>query len=509
MLRIAVVLSFAFLFAQSSLAASFVPQIQVVQQGAQISGSAAGAKLFVLTYSCGGGRGKDGQKTIFADSLSIGFFLTKGQPAKITMEGALDASKASVLGSALLYSDAGNVVDITKRCRGAYVFRGKDDAHLMFLYKRDSKAQTALLTGFASLMSKAIGPMVTLATGNVLAADLQSRFNSANTVATELSTFLALFNKVATESPVVPLDVGAQYVVYTPKVAVTFEVREVDSLLLGPAPFKAALEAYDVVTPFSGDDLLAKNIKDKCNEVAEKWVVDEGVTNPVDIAYVLFSHLRGRTNDKVVFLDCLGRDRATAARSHLSDFGMASDGLQYDEADIARYLPGEDYENPKLGTQPAKDPLLAKKVGELIDNLVKETQPSGLRGEQKSIFYSTIVADELTVDDQVSEYPVMELLSPGSSDSSLTLRAEEVIRRLSQAGFQRWGCFVLTSAKPSIRSTQNEAVVMVAYRAGKGQALDGVPSYVVRLLYSPKDGRDRLAQLIFTDALTPKDLDCR
>jgi len=496
------------LLAQSAAAASFVPQIQVAREGVQISGSAQGAKLFVLTYSCGSGIGGDNRQTIFADTLSIGFFLTKGQPAKITTEGTLDAATTSFLGSSLLYADAGSVIDNTQKCRGAYVFRGKDDAHLMFLYKRDSKAQTALLTGFASVIGKVIGPMVTLATGNVLAADLQNRFNSANTVATELASFLTLFNKVAKDAPVVPLDVDAKYVVYTPKVAVTFEVREVESLLLGPALFKAALETYDVVTPFADNDLLPENIKGKCNQVAEKWVRDEGVTNKVDLAYVLFSHLRGKVNDKAVFLNCLGRDIATAARPYLSNFDMATSGLSYDDADIARYLPSESNENSKLGTQPTYDPQLEIKVSELIGKLARETQPPGLRGEQKLNFYGTLLTEELTVEDQVSGYPIMDLLSPGSSDSSVTLRSEDALRRLSQVGFQRWGCFNLTRAKPALRSTENEAVVMVAYRASKEQSLDGVPAYVVRLLYSPADGRDRLAWLIFTDTLVPKDLGC-
>ncbi len=232
-------------------------------------------------------------------------------------------------------------------------------------------------------------------------------------------------------------------------------------------------------------------LKSRCDTIRQTYRTS-GIKDVKDVAYLMYRRLAATpsiTREKIVA--CMGRETAQAAFDLLKQKSSPLDIIEdyrISQNDIDSYAP-----TFPASDQPHDRVTLSDEMDAFAKLLGRHLQGNGLRGPQLSSLLAKFSPD-VTVEDTTRDYKVLAALKVNDPNAvSITLKNDQLLSRLKDAGIIRWGCVQSTKRNkpdPAFRIYDpqfDSAVMLIAAIAKPDEDLDfnKTPLFGVHFLFEP------------------------
>lgn len=438
-------------------------------------------------------------------SVTHGFFITKGSPKQALGVGDF-ASSAKGVGAELVFisdgisDNTGGTQDVDNRhCAGSYIVRGSDDPNLTGFMIQAKAAQTKQLAATMTFISAAAGPLTNLVTSAALQAPVSGQMQSLGQLSSTFETFMRAFDSSKATQSTLKLVPGT-FLVQTSETTVTIKVSKLDDGLLRSSGslFKVGINALAEnlqLETISSTELKAEDDEGvtKCRGISNVWS-SRGITDQVDLAYVLWRSVAATGPTKQQFVRCLGRDLAVAAVPYLDKFDLPTSDLRYKKGEIDGLLANSKTANADFGPQPT-DSGLEDRATVIAQGMSRLTGPAGLAEDDLAEFASYFV-DKVKLKDSSEGYVLARFIIPEfPKKTSVSGDIQVIAAHLKAQKIRVANCALLGAS--GFQSVKNEAVILLATRAA---TTAGEPTLLeIRVIH---DASGKIVELRITSDLT-------
>jgi hypothetical protein len=386
-----------------------------------------------------------------------------------------------------------------RRCDGYLVVSGNDEFEVRPLFRYSLNATDNIVAKTASLLLTSISPAVSLISGKPLAAAALDQIHAAGDLVANYKSYMELFREDGSESETLPLRTGVTRI-GTFASRLEINVRPIDSLLTDCEDHKGEgcvnfPNALDQLT--RGRSLIAGegDIAEQCVRF-EQTVRRSGISNDIDIAYVLYQAAVENFVDRRRIIACLRPHLAENAVANARFYANLTEEQKLRAEDIAAFVRNQDEaaETERLAkSQPMIDRELVRTVDQFVRKAGRYACNSRLTSRDRAELATMVRAPLALADD------TEELLIAGrdAEDDTLSGDFTAVMDRLRARGYARYGCYSITHDNERLQRWYDGAeVMMLMFREDcGGGAAKAADALGLRIFFDDR----KIARLVVTD----------